>query len=37
MLTLEAIDRLAEFDGKDARVLSVYLDLDPSSQVRRAY
>ena len=37
MLTPEAIDQLAELDGKNARVLSVYLDLDASSQVRRAY
>lgn len=37
MLQHEEIERLAEFDAKTSRVLSVYLDLDPSSQVRRAY
>jgi peptide chain release factor subunit 1 len=37
MLTPETIERLAEFDGKDSRVLSVYLDLDPSTRVRRTY
>jgi peptide chain release factor subunit 1 len=37
MLKHEEIERLAEFDAKTSRVLSVYLDLDPSTQVRRAY
>jgi hypothetical protein len=37
MLTHEEIERLAKFDATTSRVLSVYLDLDPSTQVRRAY
>ena len=37
MLTPETIERLAEFEGKDSRVLSVYLDLDPSTRVRGTY
>ena len=37
MLSEEQIDQLAAFDGRGARVLSVYLDLDPATQVRRAY
>ena len=37
MLKHEEIERLAEFDAKTSRVLSVYLDLDPSTQARRAY
>ena len=37
MLSEEQIDQLAAFDGRDARVLSVYLDLDPATQVRRSY
>ncbi len=37
MLKHAEIERLAEFDAKNSRVLSVYLDLDPSAQVRRAY
>src|SRR5438132_13530181 len=37
VLSEEQIDQLAAFDGQGARVLSVYLDLDPATQVRRAY
>jgi peptide chain release factor subunit 1 len=37
MLKHDEIERLAEFDARTSRVLSVYLDLDPSAQVRRAY
>src|SRR4030081_887407 len=37
MLSEEQIDQLAAFDGQGARVLSVYLDLDPATQVRRSY
>ena len=37
MLKYEEIERLAEFDAQPSRVVSVYLDLDPSTQVRRAY
>ena len=37
MLKQEEIERLAELDASPSRVLSVYLDLDPSMQVRRAY
>ena len=37
MLTREQIEELQAFDGRGARVLSVYLDLSPSSQVRRSY
>ena len=37
MLTYEEIERLVEFDAQTSQVLSVYLDLDPSAQVRRAY
>jgi peptide chain release factor subunit 1 len=37
MLTREHIDELHAFDGHGARVLSVYLDLTPPSQVRRSY
>jgi hypothetical protein len=37
MLQYEEIERLAEFDAKTSRVLSVYLDLDLSSRVRHAY
>ena len=31
------VERLVRFDGHGARVLSVYLDLDPERQVTRAY
>lgn len=37
MLTHEQIEQLEAFDGRGAEVLSVYLDLDPADQVRRAY
>ena len=37
MLTDEQIEQLVAFDGQGARVLSVYLDLDPATQVRRSY
>ena len=37
MLTPEQIERIEAFDGQGARVLSVYLDVDPPSQVRRSY
>jgi peptide chain release factor subunit 1 len=37
MLTPEQLDELEAFDGGEARVLSVYLDLDPARQVRRSY
>jgi peptide chain release factor subunit 1 len=37
MLTTEEIAGLESFDGKDARVLSTYLDLDPARQVERTY
>ena len=37
MLTKEQIERIEAFDGKGERVLSVYLDADPDSQVRRSY
>lgn len=37
MLTAEQLDALEAFDGGEARVLSVYLDLDPARQVRRSY
>jgi peptide chain release factor subunit 1 len=37
MLTQEQIKQLEAFDGQDNHVLSVYLDLDPASWVRRAY
>jgi peptide subunit release factor 1 (eRF1) len=37
MLTHEEIDQLARFDGEGARVLSTYLDLDPTRQVKRTY
>jgi hypothetical protein len=30
MLTPEQIERIEAFDGQGARVLSVYLDLDPT-------
>ena len=31
------VEQLGKFDGQGARVLSVYLDLDPGGQVRRTY
>jgi len=37
MLTPEQIERIEAFDGQGARMLSVYLDVDPASQVRRSY
>jgi peptide subunit release factor 1 (eRF1) len=37
MVTQEQIEELEAFDGGGARVLSVYLDLDPERQVRRSY
>jgi len=37
MVTPEQIDQLEAFDGEGARVLSVYLNLDPARQVRRSY
>src|SRR2546428_6665199 len=37
MLTQEQIEQLEAFDAQGARVLSVYLDLDPASQIRRSY
>jgi hypothetical protein len=37
MLTPEQIVELERFDAGGERVLSVYLDLDPRRQVRRAY
>ena len=37
MLSLEQIEQLAAFDGRGARVLSVYLDLDPGRHLRQAY
>jgi peptide subunit release factor 1 (eRF1) len=37
MLTPERITELEAFDGGGERVLSVYLDLDPRRQPRRAY
>jgi peptide chain release factor subunit 1 len=37
MITRQDIERLEAFDGQGARVLSVYLDLDPERQVRRSY
>jgi len=33
----EQIEQLEAFDAQGARVLSVYLDLDPASQIRRSY
>jgi hypothetical protein len=37
MLTPEQIEQLEAFDAHGARVLSVYLDLDPARQVERSY
>jgi len=36
MLTPEQIERIEAFERQGARVLSVYLDLDPTRQVRRS-
>jgi hypothetical protein len=35
MVIQEQIEEFEAFDGGGARVLSVYLDLDPERQVRR--
>jgi peptide subunit release factor 1 (eRF1) len=37
MLTRERIRQLEEFDGRGARVLSVYLNTDPARQARYSY
>ena len=37
MLSAQEIEQLEAFDAQGARVLSVYLRLDPAQQVRRAY
>lgn len=37
MLDTQQIEELEAFDGGEAHVLSVYLDLDPARQVRRSY
>jgi peptide chain release factor subunit 1 len=37
MLSQEQLERLRVFDAQGARVLSVYLDLDPGGQVRHTY
>ena len=37
MLTWEQIEELERFDGGGTPVLSVYLDLQPASQVKRSY
>src|ERR1700730_7312194 len=37
MVTPEQIDQLEAFDGDGARVLSVYLNIDPSRQASRSY
>jgi len=37
MLTREQIEQLEAFDGQEARVLSAYLDLEPSRQPRHSY
>jgi hypothetical protein len=34
MVTQEQVEELEAFDGGGARVLSVYLDLDPKRQVQ---
>jgi peptide subunit release factor 1 (eRF1) len=36
-LAEEEIERLESFDANGARVLSVYLDVDPAAQLRRSY
>ncbi|MEA2642527.1 MAG: peptide chain release factor subunit 1 [Chloroflexota bacterium] len=37
MLTKETIERLANLDGRGARILNVYLDIEPQRQIRHAY
>jgi peptide subunit release factor 1 (eRF1) len=37
MVTLEQIEELEAFDSRGARVLSLYLRIEPASQVRRSY
>jgi len=37
MISREQIEQLGAFDGRGARVLSLYLDLDPRRQVVRSY
>lgn len=37
MVTPEEIEQLEAFDAQGAQVLSLYLEIDPASQVRRAY
>jgi peptide subunit release factor 1 (eRF1) len=37
MITREQIEQLEAFDAGGARVLSVYLDLDPARQIERTY
>jgi hypothetical protein len=36
MITQQDLEQLEAFDGRGARILSVYLDLDPDRQVRRS-
>jgi peptide chain release factor subunit 1 len=37
VVTRADVERLVRFDGRGARILSVYLDLDPERQVTRSY
>jgi peptide chain release factor subunit 1 len=37
MLTAEQIEQLETFDGRGARILSVYLDLQPVRRIERSY
>ena len=37
VVTRADVERLVRFDGHGARILSVYLDLDPERQVTRSY
>ena len=37
VVTRADVERLVRFDGRGARILSVYLDLDPERQVTQAY
>ena len=37
VVTREDVERLIRFDAHGARILSVYLDLDPERQVTRSY
>lgn len=37
MLTRSSVERLEAFDAGDARVLSVYLDVEPVRAARRSY